>query len=161
MKNQHDKIIPAQTLAEVQKLLQQVIDLLSPYALALTPGERQELPKMGEKTFTFVEKAYQFAQQNPSLCPSYLDMKEFGVDFEDADSLRWVQNLARQIKELIDDTAMSAGSEAYQAALVFYRAVKAAAREDIPGAKAVYGELGKRFPQGRRAAPADSATQEP
>jgi hypothetical protein len=45
---------------------------------------------------------------------------------------------------------MTAGSEAYQAALVFYKSVKMAAAQDIPGAKAVYEELKTRFPSGKR-----------
>jgi hypothetical protein len=50
----------------------------------------------------------------------------------------------------IDDTVMVAGSEAYQAALVFYNAVKAAAAQDIPGAKEVYSDLKARFPSIKR-----------
>jgi hypothetical protein len=42
---------------------------------------------------------------------------------------------------------MAAGSEGYQAALVFYKSVKMAAAQDVPGAKAVYEELKTRFPQ--------------
>jgi hypothetical protein len=45
---------------------------------------------------------------------------------------------------------MLAGSEAYQAALVFYKSVKMAAAHDVPGAKAVYEELKTRFPGGKR-----------
>jgi hypothetical protein len=45
---------------------------------------------------------------------------------------------------------MTSGSEAYQAALIFYNSVKMATRQDIPGAKAVYEELRKRFPGTRR-----------
>jgi hypothetical protein len=45
---------------------------------------------------------------------------------------------------------MIAGSEAYQAALVFYKSVKMAAAQDIPGTKAVYDELKIRFPGGKR-----------
>ncbi|MDR0721667.1 MAG: hypothetical protein LBF75_02570 [Treponema sp.] len=45
---------------------------------------------------------------------------------------------------------MVVGSEAYQAALVFYQSVKMAAAQDIPGAKAVYEELKTRFPQGSK-----------
>jgi hypothetical protein len=40
--------------------------------------------------------------------------------------------------------------EAYQAVLVFYKSVKIAAAQDIPGAKAVYEELKTRFPGGKR-----------
>jgi hypothetical protein len=54
------------------------------------------------------------------------------------------------LEEGVDDTEMIAGSEAYQAALVFYKSVKVAAAQDIPGAKAVYDELKTRFPGGKR-----------
>jgi hypothetical protein len=50
---------------------------------------------------------------------------------------------------------MTSGSEAYQAALVFYNSVKMAARQDIPGAKAVYEELRKRF-SGTRCKPGET-----
>jgi hypothetical protein len=39
---------------------------------------------MGEKTIGFVEKAYDFARQNPNLVPPYLEVDTFGVDFADA-----------------------------------------------------------------------------
>jgi hypothetical protein len=39
--------------------------------LALPPAERQGMPKMGEKTISFVEKAYDFARQNPNLVPPH------------------------------------------------------------------------------------------
>jgi hypothetical protein len=41
---------------------------------------------------------------------------------------------------------MVAGSEACQAALVFYNSVKMAVRQDVPGAKVIYEKLKKRFP---------------
>jgi hypothetical protein len=124
--------------------------LLTPYIVALTPAERHELPKMGEKTISFVEKAYDFAQQNPNLVPPYLDMAAFGVDFGDAHGLWTLVNSIRRLEENAGDTEMTAGSEAYQAALVFYKSVKMAAAQDIPGAKAVYEELRTRFPGGKR-----------
>jgi hypothetical protein len=54
----------------------------------------------------------------------------------------------------MDDTTMVADSEAYQFALIFYNSVKMAARQDIPGAKAFYEELKKRFPGPKRKSPA-------
>jgi hypothetical protein len=103
--------------------------------IALTPAERHELPKIGEKTISFVEKAYDFAQQNPNLVPPYLDMAAFGTDFGDAYGLWTLVNSIRQLEE-------NAGSEAYQAALVFYKSVKMAAAQDIPGGKRKSGETG-------------------
>jgi hypothetical protein len=139
--------IPAAVLAEAQARIDEAKTLLAPFMRALTPAERQELPKMDEKTISFVEKAYDFAQKNPNLASPYLDINAFGVDFADAHGLWTLLNTVQQLKENIDDTEMTAGSEAYQAALVFYKSVKMAAAQDIPGAKAVYEELKTRFPR--------------
>ena len=157
MKNQHTNAIPAAVVEQLGVLLKQAIDLIDPYAVALTPDERQSLPKMGEKTLSFVEKAYQFAQQSPAVRPPFLDMAEFDIDFSDAHGLWPIKNLARQFGELLDDTAMTAGSEAYQSALVFYSASKIAAAQDVHGAKAIYEDLRARFPGGRRKS-ADTTT---
>jgi hypothetical protein len=56
-------------------------------------------------------------------------------------------------------TKKVAESEAYQAALVFYNSVKMAARRDIPGAKAVYEELKKRFPGPKRKSRGDDEAE--
>jgi hypothetical protein len=148
--NKHTQTIPSTVLAQAQEKIDEAKALLTPYLLALTPAERRELPKMGEKTIGFVEKAYDFAQKNPSLLPPYLDLGAFGADFADAHGLWTLLNSVQQLEEGIDDTEMIAGSEAYQAALVFYHAVKLAAEQDIPGAKAVYEELRPRFPGVKR-----------
>jgi hypothetical protein len=145
--NQHVQAIPPDILAQTQTKIQEVLTLLHPYLLALTPQERRELPKMGEKTIGFVEKAHDFARQNPNLVPPYVEMSDFGIDFADAHGLWTLHNIVLQLEEGISDTEMIAGSEAYQAALMFYNSVKMASTQNIPGAKAVYEELKTRFPQ--------------
>jgi len=150
MEDKHAQIIPADILSQVQTLVNQANALLLPYVTPLTPAERHAMAKMGEKTLSFVEKAHDFAVQNPNLCPPYLDMAAFDTDFGDAHNLWTLLVSTQQLHENVDDTEMVAGSEAYQAALVFYNSVKMAARQDIPGAKAVYEELKKRFPGGKR-----------
>ncbi|MDR3350270.1 MAG: hypothetical protein LBN98_01315, partial [Prevotellaceae bacterium] len=118
--------------------------------LPLTPEERRDLPKMGNKTLSFVEKAIEYARYYPQLRPSYLDMPAFEADVSDATGLRTVHIAAKQLSDDIDDTVMVAGSEAYQASLVFYNAIKAAAAQDVPGAKEVYEDLKARFPGVKR-----------
>jgi hypothetical protein len=125
-------------------------DLACPLYAGVDPVERQGMPKMGEKTIGFVEKAYDFAKQNPNLVPPYLETAAFGTDFTDAHGFWTVRNLVQQLEEGISGTEMTAGSEAYQAAFVFYKSVKMAAAQDMPGAKAVYEELKTRFPGGKR-----------
>jgi len=105
---------------------------------------------MGPKTLAFVEKCHEYAIANPILCPAFLNMDEFSVDFTDAHGLYLPVNKAAQLHENLSDTQTCAGSEAFQAALIFYNAVKSAASSNIPGAHAVYEELRKRFPRGKR-----------
>jgi hypothetical protein len=75
---------------------------------------------------------------------------QFDTDMADATGLRVLNTSARQLADNIDDTAMVAGSESYQASLVFYNAVKVAAAQNVPGAKEVYSDLKNRFPGKKR-----------
>jgi hypothetical protein len=145
MENKHATPIPADVLAQAQEHIDAANALLASYLLPLTPTERHDLSKMGDKTLSFVEKAQDYAHKYPQLCPSYLNMIAFDTDMTDATGLRTLHISAKQLTDGIDDTVLAAGSEAYQA-LVFYNAIKAAAAQDISGAKGVYDDLKARFP---------------
>jgi len=144
--NKHSKSIPANIIDQAKAHIEDAAELLKPYLVALTADERHEIPKMGPKTLNFVEKSHDYARENPDLVPNYLEMSEFNIDFADAHGLWTLRNRIAQLEESVSDTQMTAGSEAYQAALIFYNSVKVAASQGIPGAQAVYEELKKRFP---------------
>jgi hypothetical protein len=150
MENKHLDVIPADILAQVQMHIDAANVAVRPYEITLTPTERRDMLKMGDKSLSFVEKSHEYAVKNPELVPPYLNMPAFNIDFADAHGLWTCRNSALQLYEAIDDTTMAAGSEAYQAALVFYNSVKVAAANDVPGAKAIYSELKQRFPGGKR-----------
>jgi hypothetical protein len=147
--NRHQHPIPLHVLQQAQTKLDEAKTLLSPYVETLTPEERRDLYAMGDKSVAFVEKSYDFAVQNPSLVPSYLDMTEFSNDKTDAVGLWTLLNTSQQVTQGISDTAMTAGGDALHEALIFYNHVKYAASQDVYGAKAIYEELRKRFPHGR------------
>jgi hypothetical protein len=146
MENKHDIPIPENVMTEVKRRLSEISQLLRGYIIPLTPAERRRIIKMGEKTYSFVSKAYELAKENPELCPKYLDINDFQIDIEDVMKLITLKTSLNQIHEGVADTEMVAGSEAYQSALEFYQEVKRAAKNDIYGAKAIYEELKKRFP---------------
>ena len=52
----------------------------------------------------------------------------------------------RQLVEKLDDTTLLAGSDALSSALVFYTALKGAAKAGEPGMKTVYADLQSRYP---------------
>jgi hypothetical protein len=157
--NKHFLPIQEKKMESIAKSLEELREVISSHVTPLTPRERQMLPKMGDKTLAFVKKCYEFTQKNPEFCPNYFDMDAFEVDFKDAEGLYSIINMAKQIQENLVDIQMSAGSEAFQAALLYYTTVKKAAANDIPGAKTIYEELRKRFPSGRRKTPQEDSSQ--
>lgn len=124
----------------------QVIKSKLPYLITLSDEERQNIPKMGDKTVSFVNKCYEYAQQNPGIVPRFLDLEEFKKDTEVVKQLFQIYAPLQKLVEELDDTMMMAGSEAYAAALVFYSALKTALNSGETGMKNIYEELSTRFP---------------
>jgi hypothetical protein len=151
MKNdRHKDVIPEATLKQVYDQIEAVKTALAPYTLALTPQERHAMLKMGDKSLAFVEKTHDYAGDNPAFVPGYLDMDGFDKDFGDAHGLWRLRTAIHQLDEMVEDTIMVAGSEAYHAALAVYHNVQAAANQDVPGAKAIYEDLKPHFPGGKK-----------
>ena len=144
--DRHSQAVPAAVIETLENATDNSIAEMQPYAVALTSQERSKIPKMGDKTLAFVEKAHEYANRNPTLCPSFLNMEAFNIDFADARNLWVLRNRAKQFYDIIDDLVMLSGSEAYHWARLFYQAVKMAKEQGVPGAHAIYDELRKRFP---------------
>jgi hypothetical protein len=117
-----------------------------PKLVTLTPEQRQTLPKMGDKTIAFVNKAIEYARQNPKIVPAYLNMEEFARDVDAVNKLFQVTTPIQKLAEEIDDTMMMAGCEAYAAALAFYTSLKAALTAGETGLKSAYEDMAARFP---------------
>lgn len=106
---------------------------------------------MGDKTIAFVEKAIDLAKNNPSLIPSYIDAAEMEKDYNLSRDLSAVATEMTALLEKIRETSYAAGSDAYNAALQFYTASKAAEKAGVPGLTSIVSELGKRFPSKKTA----------
>jgi hypothetical protein len=85
--NKHTTAIPEAAITQAHGQIAAVIQQLAPHTIALTPHERQTMLKMGDKSLAFVEKAHDYAHDNPALTPRYLDMTAFDVDFAYAHGL--------------------------------------------------------------------------
>lgn len=117
-----------------------------PKLITLSNEQRINLPKMGDKTVSFVNKSLEYARQNPEIIPKYLDMIEYGKDVAGVNKLFQVISPLRKLVEELDDTMLLAGSEAYMASLVFYTALKGAISAGQTGLKNIYDDLSTRFP---------------
>jgi len=118
---------------------------LLPLLKTLSAEDRHELPKMGDKTLAFVQKALEHCGKNPDLIPPFLDIAEFKKDVEAVETLRVLHQQLLQITEAVSDTMMLSGSEAYQAALLFYNSTKSAMKSNIQKAETIYNDLSARL----------------
>lgn len=144
LNNRVSATLTAEQINEVKTALQKVRDTL-PFLIGLTNDERQSLPKMSKVNRGFTDDALNAIANNSSMFPAYLNVSELRKDLQLYDQLDELVTLANQICELLRDTQMLAGSEAYATALTGYKLVAAAATGGVPGAKTIHETLKKRF----------------
>ena len=113
-----------------------------PFLIDLTPDDRRSLPKMGDKSRAFVKKAAEIAQQNEGILPRAFDLDEMLRDVQLSEDLYPILLALGQLHELLDDTYLTVGSEAYAGALLIYNAAK---MNNLGGLDDALDELGKRF----------------
>ncbi len=145
MENKMSFVISEEAKANINKAMQTIIENL-PGLVNLKALDRRKLPKMGDKSFAFVSKSFEYAMQNPKVVPAFLDMAEFEKETIGTAELKKVLIPMRQLVEKLDDTTLLAGSDALSSALVFYTALKGAAKAGEPGMKTVYADLQSRYP---------------
>ncbi|CAN1551090.1 hypothetical protein MCEGE10_02176 [Flavobacteriaceae bacterium] len=143
--NQLSILIPTTVIDEVMLKLQECKTSLAPYLQGLTTEERKSLFKMGNKTVANVQKTKSYVDTNPEFVPGYMDKTEFLKDEAVVSLLSPISNLALQLATDVDDTVMLAGSEALQAAMLYYGQVKEANSRGIPTARPIYEDLSQRF----------------
>ena len=152
-----NRISAVLTLADREAVMTAILTIKSklPFLVDLTAEERKALPKMGDKSQAFVSKALEVATQNPDFLPRAFDLNEMRRDVELFEKMYPIVVALSQLQELVDDTAMAAGSEAYAAALQVYHYAKASGQGS--GLEGMVNEMGQRFVRKPRKAKAGAA----
>jgi hypothetical protein len=122
-----------------------------PFLIDLSPKERQELPKMGDKSQAFVYGVANLVANDDTFLPRNFDEDAFARDVALIKALAGIRQELVRLAELVDDTAVAVGSEAYMASLVAYRAARENGRGE--GLDALLDELGRRFARASKPAP--------
>ena len=130
--------------------LDELMNLLQPYLVVLTPPERLALFKMGEECFDFIKQSHELAVDYPELFPEFKKAAIFSEAFFIVHELWILIKKINHLRDIINDTEMLAGSYAFEVAMAFYNTIKIAARHDIPGAKVIYEDLKPKFPVKKR-----------
>ena len=118
-----------------------------PFLTGLTVDERIALPKINVSNKAFTEDAINAIANNSELLPGYLKVEAMKNDLTLFMQLDELLGIARQIVELMEDTQMLAGSEAYSSSLTAYKLFQAASEAGLKGSDAIYDSLKTRFAQ--------------
>lgn len=148
-KKQVKNLVSASITAADKTAILAAIDVIKtklPFLIALTPEERRGGFKLGDKTIPFLEKVTEYATSHPAFVPGFVSAAEMNKDFQIAKDMKDFLQLLRPLVQGMDDTQMEAGIEALWPAMSYYDSVKSAAARDVPGARAIYDDLRKRFP---------------
>lgn len=144
--NQISTTISAEVLADITGKLTDVSTSLANVLLFnLTADERRAMRTLGDKTLAFVQKTLEYAENYPALLPNYLDLPEAKKDYALSRDLYTILQQVNTLQRALEDVMMVAGSEAYDAALIYYNSIKAASRGNVPGSEAIYNDLQQRF----------------
>jgi len=148
--------LPPADKTAVQTSIQAIATKL-PFLISLTNDERKGGIKLGDKTVAFIAKAIGYAQTNPTLVPGYVNLAEIQKDYTLQKDLIDIQQWLAGLLQKIEDTQQEAGVEALNGILGFYQAVRVASEKDVPGARAIYGDLSQRFPGRTKTPPPPTA----
>ena len=95
-----------------------------PFLVGLSTQERRQITKMGRKAKTFAVRALDMAVQHTDVMPRHLNVEEARRDVALFEALNPILQAVSHLRELIEDTQMVAGSEAYAAARLAYNSAK-------------------------------------
>jgi hypothetical protein len=138
--------ISPEDLAKVNTALEMINSVLKPVLKTLSPEDRLQLPKMGDKTLAFVQKAVDYSITYPQFMPPFTDGAEFKKDLAAVNTLNQIFRPLLNLTQMLDDSILMAGSDAYIAALSYYNTVKQATKVNANNAKTIYDDLSRRFP---------------
>lgn len=141
MQNLVSGSLTPENIQAIMAAIQTIKDNLT--LVGLTPQQRKNLSKLGDKSRAFVDRASQVVGQNPEIMPATFDPEEFQRDVAYFNGLGNVHTAVLQLLELVDDTMLAAGSDAFVAALKVYKASKDADPE--LGLDEAVAEMGERF----------------
>ncbi len=117
-----------------------------PFLIDLTADEKKSLPRFGDKSVAFVNKANELTSHTDQFLPRNFDVTEFNKDVELYSKLYSLLQPLRMLMEKLEDTFQLVGSEAYSAALVVYQQAKLN-KDELTGLEPIIDDLAKRFLQ--------------
>ena len=123
MQNRIDAALSAADKDQILQLIQQIKGLM-PFLVDLSADEIRELSKMGDRGLPFVRAAITAAEHDDNFLPRSFEVAEMRKDVDLLESLPPIMAAVSQLNELLNDTWLLAGSDAFAAGLEVYAAAQ-------------------------------------
>jgi hypothetical protein len=112
----------------------------------LSGKQRQQHGRVKYEMEVWVNKAFNYADGNPILLPSYIDKAELSADHKTHSQLNPRIDRMETILQGMLDTNLLLGTDLYNNLGAFYRSLREASKTNAPGASAIYQDLKQQFP---------------
>jgi hypothetical protein len=143
--NRVSAVLTAQDVTDILNSVAAISAKL-PFLINLSPQERRELPKMGDKSIGFDDKCRTYMSSHPEFIPGFVNIDEVNKDRELRVQMMRFYAALIALTDQVDDTLSVVSSEAWMADLAYYQAVREAAKRGMAGAETIYADLQQRFP---------------
>lgn len=117
-----------------------------PFLVNLTYEEKTSYLRLGASTSAFMLKTLIHYQNNPHLHLSYLPLAEWQNDYAVYRRLEALLLQMQSLEEAISDTLTALRMENVNAGLTFYKMVKAASTQNVPGIDSILDDLKPMMP---------------
>lgn len=139
------RVGPPLTSVELEKIRKttETLEKQIPFLVCLDEAERKELHPVGDKSREFIRKALVAAQAHPDMLPRSFNVQAFAKSVELSELMYPLRLAVKRFASSIEDTHALALSQAYEAALIVYRATR---DNDVDGSlAAARDEMSSRF----------------
>jgi len=130
--------------------LNEVKTTLEDYAAHLRSLDRKRLNGVGIERQGFIDRAMEYAIENPEFLPHYLTLEKFQQDDAYFISFRTLFDLNRQIGELLWNITIQSADVVFTDALEFYNSVQEASKRRVDAAESIFLDLEQFFKRGKR-----------
>ena len=133
-------------LDEIDLHLQGIESVITAKMVNLTPEQRSQYGSINNEMENWIVKSFAYMQQRPDLVPAYISVPEFTKDQNTRNAIKPRLNVVNGIREMFEDTSMLISWDIFQTAIAFYRNVKIASMQNVPGTTNIYQDLQQQFP---------------
>lgn len=144
MSNYISAEISPEKVTEVLNLIAQIKDDL-PFLIKLDNNTKKSMVSLDDGRTPFVTKGLQYALKESKIVPPFVDVDELKKDFTLFSDLQNISRELNRLADMLNDTRIAAGTDAYVATLSIYNSAKQAAKMNVPGTQAIVDDLKKVF----------------